>query len=65
MDDILQSDHAFEPGDLVRVIFDPPYRNADHAPIHEATGTVLRVTGLLYLQATSHRTAWRCPSSSI
>ena len=62
MDDIPQSDDALDPGDLVRVTFDPPCQDGDHGPIHEAEGTILRVAGRIYLQASSHRTAWRMPA---
>ena len=33
MDDIPQSDDALDPGDLVRVTFDPPCQDGDHRPI--------------------------------
>ncbi|WP_299654255.1 hypothetical protein [uncultured Jannaschia sp.] len=62
MDQPTLPDHDLDPGDLVRVTFDPPCDDAEHGPIREATGTILRVAGLVYLQASSHRTAWRMPA---
>ena len=59
MDHPALPDDALDPGDLVRVTFDPPCHDADHGPIHAAEGLILRVAGRVYLQARSHRTAWQ------
>lgn len=52
---------AFSEGDRVRIRFCPQYTDPELGEVTDAQGTIMRVAGFTFLQATSHRTKWQMP----